>query len=107
MAQARSDLRSLEIDEAQLRDRIALEVRNAVNAVEEAREIEVAIAGTAEEARRLVRMAEDGFTLGVKTQLDVEDAQLNLMTAEGNLARARRNRMVAETTLERVQGTLK
>ncbi len=106
VAQARSDLRISEVDEAQLRDRITLEVRTAVNAVEEARGIEVALAGTAGEARRLLRMAEDGFTLGVKTLLDVEDAQLNLMSAEGNLARARRDRMVAEVGLERVQGSL-
>jgi HAE1 family hydrophobic/amphiphilic exporter-1 len=106
VAQARSDLRSLEIDEAQLRERIALEVRTALNAVEEARGIEAALVGTVEQARRLLRMAEDGFSLGVKTLLDVEDAQLDMLQAEGNLARARRDRVVAEVALQRVQGIL-
>jgi len=107
VAQARSDLRSAQIDASQLRDRIALEVRTAVNAVNEAREIEGALAGTVEQAQRLLRMAEDGYSLGVKTLLDVEDAQLNLLSAAGHLAQARRDRMVAEVALEQVQGTLR
>ena len=69
--------------------------------------IEAALAGTVAQARRLLEMAEAGFDLGVKTHLEVEDAQLNLMAARGNLARARRDRAVAEVTLERVQGTLR
>ena len=107
VAQARSDARAVEIEEARLRDLIALEVRTAVHAVEEARGIEAALAGTVAQARRLLEMAEAGFDLGVKTHLEVEDAQLNLMAARGNLARARRDRAVAEVTLERVQGTLR
>jgi HAE1 family hydrophobic/amphiphilic exporter-1 len=106
VAQARSDLRTIEIDEAQLREQIALEVRTALNAVQEARGIEAALVGTVEQARRLLRMAEDGFSLGVKTLLDVEDAQLDMLQAEGNLARARRDRVVAEVALQRVQGVL-
>jgi outer membrane protein TolC len=39
-------------------------------------------------------------------RLEVEDALLNLMAARGDLARARRDRLVAETTLKRVQGIL-
>jgi HAE1 family hydrophobic/amphiphilic exporter-1 len=107
VAQARSDARAVEIEEARLRDLIALEVRTAVHAVEEARGIEAALAGTVAQARRLLAMAEAGFDLGVKTHLEVEDAQLDLMAARGNLARARRDRAVAEVTLERVQGTLR
>jgi HAE1 family hydrophobic/amphiphilic exporter-1 len=106
VAQARSDLHTLEIDEARLRDRVALEVRTALGAVEEARGIEAALAGTAEQARRLLQMAEDGYELGVTTFLDVEDAQLGLLQAETNLAGARRDRLVAEVTLQQVQGVM-
>ncbi|MHB8077668.1 MAG: efflux RND transporter permease subunit [Candidatus Krumholzibacteriia bacterium] len=106
VAQARSDLRTLEISVARQRDAIALEVRNATRAVEEAREIATALTGTVAQAEQLLRMAEDGFELGVTTRLDVEDAQLNLATARGNLARALRDRLVAETELARAQGTL-
>ena len=106
VAQARSDLRTLGIDEARLRDQVALEVRTSLNAVQEARAIEAALAGTAEQARRLLKMAEDGYGLGVTTFLDVEDAQVGLLQAETNLAGARRDRLVAEVTLQRVQGVV-
>ena len=106
VAQARSDLHTLAIDEARLRDRVALEVRTALGAVEEARGIEAALAGTAEQAQRLLKMAEDGYGLGVTTFLDVEDAQVGLLQAETNLAGARRDRLVAEVTLQQVQGVM-
>jgi HAE1 family hydrophobic/amphiphilic exporter-1 len=85
---------------------VALEVRTALGAVEEARGIESALAGTADQARRLLKMAEDGYELGVTTFLDVEDAQLGLLQAETNLAGARRDRLVAEVTLQQVQGVM-
>jgi HAE1 family hydrophobic/amphiphilic exporter-1 len=106
VAQARSDLRTIENSEASLRDQIALEVRTALHDVVEAREIEAAIAGTVEQAGRLLTMAEAGYELGAKIQLEVEDALLNLMSARVNLARARRDRLVAEAGLKRVQGIL-
>ena len=81
-------------------------MRTALGAVEEARGIEAALAGTAEQARRLLQMAEDGYELGVTTFLDVEDAQLGLLQAETNLAGARRDRLVAEVTLQQVQGVM-
>jgi outer membrane protein TolC len=42
----------------------------------------------------------------VKTRLDVEDALLNLRQAEANLARARRDSLVAGVNLRYVQGML-
>ncbi len=44
--------------------------------------------------------------LGVKTQIEVQDAELNLRTAEGNLARARRDYRVALVNLDWVRGGL-
>ena len=99
-------MRTLRIEEAQLLDAIALEVRDAVNAVREAGEIVNALAGTVDQADRLVTMAEKGYEYGVKTRLDVDDAQLNRSRAHGNLARARRDYLVAGAALRHAMGTL-
>jgi HAE1 family hydrophobic/amphiphilic exporter-1 len=104
--QARSDLTTAEIETAKARDRVALEVRTALDAVKESAEIVTALGGTVDQAQRLLQMAEKGFEYGVKTRLEVEDAQLNLSQAEGNLARARRDYLVARVTLQWVEGIL-
>ena len=72
----------------------------------ESGEIVRALSGTVEQARRLLRMAEEGYELGVKTQIEVQDAELNLRAAEANLARARRDYRVARVNLEWVRGGL-
>ena len=106
VAQAGSDVRTLRIEEAQLLDAVALEVRDAVNAVREAGEIVNALAGTVDQADRLVALAEKGYEYGVKTRLDVDDAQFNRSRALGNLARARRDYLVAGAALRHATGTL-
>jgi len=58
------------------------------------------------QAERLLFLAEKGFELGVKTRLEVQDAELNLMGARANLARAQRDYRVARVTLDWVAGTL-
>lgn len=104
--QAKSDVSNLKIDEAKLRDSIALQVRDALNACREAGEIVRALSGTVRQAERLLFMAEKGFEYGVKTRLEVDDAQLNVTQAKGNLAKAHRDYLVALVTLEWVMGTL-
>jgi hydrophobic/amphiphilic exporter-1 (mainly G- bacteria), HAE1 family len=106
VAQARSDLASVEIEEAQLADRIALEVRTAVNALQEAAAILEGTRGTVEQAERLLWMAEQAFEHGVMRRLDVEDAQVNRSAARANLARARRDYAVALATLRWAEGEL-
>jgi outer membrane protein TolC len=105
-AQAKSDLSSLRIDEAKLKDAIALQVRDALNACREAEEIVKALSGTVRRAERLLQMAEKGYEYGVKTKLDVDDAQLSVIEAKGNLAKARRDYSVARVTLDWVMGTI-
>lgn len=105
-AQARSDQATLRIEEARLLDGIALETRDAVNAVGEAAEIERALQGTVAQAERLLSLAEKGFEYGVKTRLEVQDAELSLRQARGGLARARRDHLVARVTLDYVTGRL-
>jgi HAE1 family hydrophobic/amphiphilic exporter-1 len=106
VAQARSHANALRIEEARLLDTIALQVRDTVNALREAGETVTALSGTVEQAERLVAMAEKGYEYGVKTRLDVDDAQLNLIQARGNLARSRRDYLVAGAELRRATGTL-
>ncbi len=106
VAQARTDLSRLTLDELKLREGIALEVRTAVDAVKEASEILTALGGTLKQAERLLFLAEKGFELGVKTRLDVQDAELNLMSARASLAGAQRDYRVARVNLEWVTGTL-
>jgi HAE1 family hydrophobic/amphiphilic exporter-1 len=106
VVQARSDAATFDIEVAKLEDAIALEVRAALDAVEEARGIVEALAGTVAEAERLLGMAEQGFELGVKTNLDVDDAQLNVVRARGNLVLGQRDYRAALVNLAWVQGTL-
>ena len=102
--QARSDLRTRQIEEARLRDAIALEVRDAGNAVREADDILQALSGTVRQAERLLEMAEKGFEYGVKIRLEVDDAQLNLLQARNSLARARRDYRVARVNYDWAMG---
>ncbi|MBI2214355.1 MAG: efflux RND transporter permease subunit [Acidobacteria bacterium] len=104
--QAESDLKRQRIDQERATDNVTLEARIAVDAASEAVEIVRALAGTVEQATRLLEMAERGYSLGVKTQIEVDDAELNLRQAEGNLARARRDYRVALVNLDWVRGTL-
>ena len=106
VAQVRSELASITLDEQKLRDGIAVEVRVALDAVREAAEILTSLGGTVTQAERLLFLAEKGFELGVKTRLEVQDAEQNLRLARANVAAAQRDYRVAGVNLEWVTGTL-
>lgn len=106
VAQAKSDVSSLKIDEAKMLDSISLQIRDAVNAVKESGDIARGLAGTVAQAEKLLQMAEKGYEFGVKTRLDVEDAELNLSMARGNLARAYRDYRVSRVNLTWATGSL-
>jgi HAE1 family hydrophobic/amphiphilic exporter-1 len=106
VVQARSNLAALKLEEAKLLDAILLQTREAIDAVREAGEIAKALAATVGQADRLLQMAEKGYEFGVKTKLDVDDAALNRMQSRGNLARARRDYLVALVTLDWVRGKI-
>ncbi len=105
-AAAQADLDRAELDYLQARDALVVEVRTALDAVAVAAEIVRGLAGTVEQARRLLQMSEQGLALGVKTRLDVDSALLDARSAEANLAAARRQYLVALTQLRYAQGTL-
>jgi HAE1 family hydrophobic/amphiphilic exporter-1 len=106
VSQAKSNVATLRIEEAKLLDAIKLEVRDVCNSVRESGEIVKALSGTVAQAERILQMAEKGYEYGVKTRLDVEDAELNLVQAKGNLARAKRDYLVACVNLEKAAGIL-
>ncbi len=106
VGQAKSDLLRIQIDEAKQIDAVALETRDAVNAVRESEEIVRSLSGTVGQAERLLAMAEKGYELGVKTRLEVEDAEFNLRQARSGLSRSRRDYLVARVNLDWVTGIL-
>ena len=104
--QAQSDVAQARLSEAKLRDAITVEVRVALDAVQEAAEILKAIAGTVAQAERLLFMAEKGYEFGAKTNLDVQDAQFNVNSARVSLLRAQRDYRIALVNVRWVTGTL-
>jgi hydrophobic/amphiphilic exporter-1 (mainly G- bacteria), HAE1 family len=106
VVKAQSDLARMSLDELKLREGVSLQVRAAIDAVNEAAEILKASAGTVTQAEKLLFLAEKGFELGVKTRLEVQDAEQNALQARVNLARAQRDHRVARVSLEWVIGTL-
>jgi len=104
--QAKSERESLRIDEQQLLDIVALEIREAIDNIRVATELVHALEGTVTQAEKLLRLAEKGFEYGVKIRLEVDDAELNLRQARSSLALARRDYLVAEVELARAIGVL-
>ena len=106
VAQSKSELASIKIEEAKFVDSVILLVRDAVNKVKEAGEIVKGLSGTVTQAETLLTLAEKGFEFGVKTRLEVEDAQLNLVQAKLDLARAKRDYLTAQVNLDWTMGVL-
>jgi len=104
--QVKSERDSLLIDEQQLLDVVALEVREAIDAIKIAIELVRALEGNVAQAGKLLRLAEKGFEYGVKIRLEVDDAELNLRQTQSSLALARRDYLVAATDLGRAMGIL-
>jgi outer membrane protein TolC len=106
VAQAESDRRSLTIDASKLADSIALQSRDALNAVRESEKIVNALSGTVAQAEKLLFLSEKGYEFGVKIRLEVEDAELKLQLAKGNLSRAWRDYRAARVNLLWAMGVL-
>ena len=106
VAQARSELATREIEKQKLVDSIRLEVRTALNDVNEATEILSVLSGTVRQAERLLQMAEKGYEFGVKIRLEVDDAQTSLLQAQINRAKAATDYLVARVNLEWTMGKL-
>jgi HAE1 family hydrophobic/amphiphilic exporter-1 len=106
VAQVKSTLASIDIDEMKLREGITLEVRTAVDSASEAVALLDALSGPVRQAQQLLFLAEKGYELGVKTRLEVQDAEQNVNVARANLAAAQRDYRVARVNLDWVAGVL-
>jgi HAE1 family hydrophobic/amphiphilic exporter-1 len=106
VAQARSNLASANLDELRLREGITLEVRTAVDSAQEAVALLDALTGPVKQAEQLLFLAEKGYELGVKTRLEVQDAEQNVNAARANLAVAQRDYRLARVNLDWVAGVL-
>jgi HAE1 family hydrophobic/amphiphilic exporter-1 len=106
VTQARSNLASANIDALKLREGITLEVRTAVDSAQEAVALLDALTGPVKQAEQLLFLAEKGYELGVKTRLEVQDAEQNVNAARANLAVAQRDYRVARVNLDWVAGVL-
>uniref|UniRef100_A0A7C4ML65 TolC family protein n=1 Tax=Desulfatirhabdium butyrativorans TaxID=340467 RepID=A0A7C4ML65_9BACT len=104
LIQADSRIAAMRIEKERLIDAIYLEARDAVNRIAEAIDILSAMQAAVEQAEKLLEMAEAGYRAGVKTRLEVEDAQLNLTSARTSLARAKRESIVARIQMLWIAG---
>jgi len=102
--QARADVDKAKITSENVREGIALEVRNAYLGLQEARE-KVAVAEKGlQAATESLRVARLRYEAGVSNQLELSDAELAYTQAEQNLVNARYDLRVAWARLEKAMG---
>jgi outer membrane protein len=105
VTQARAKRSQAELDRADTRRGIELEVRQAYSDFLQAEELVQAQKKTVEEAEESLRLAEARFRAGTGTQLDVLSAQTALTEARSNEIQALYDHNVAVATLERATGS--
>jgi outer membrane protein TolC len=104
VTQARAQLQEANLDYADMRRQVELEVRQAYSDYLQTLELIEAQKKTVEEAEESLRLAEARFRAGTGTQLDVLSAQTALTDARSNEIQALYDYNVAIATLERVSG---
>ncbi len=104
--EARAQYEQADLDFADTRRRVELEVRQAYSDYLQAQELLEAQKKTVEEAEESLRLAEARFRAGSGTQLDVLSAQTALTEARSNEIQALYDYNVANATLERVTGAM-
>lgn len=101
---AQAEARLAELALAQQREAVALEIARARAGLERARALYEAQRQNAVEAEEAYRLASLRFSRGLSTQLDVSAAQLALLTAQTNQARAIYELYLAAAELARALG---
>lgn len=102
--QARAELTQAELDAADTRRSVELEVRQAYSDYLQALELLEAQKKTVAQAEESLRLAEARFRAGAGTQLDVLSAQTALTEARSNEVQALHDYNVALATLDRTTG---
>ena len=101
---ARAQARLAELDLAQERERVRIEIASARDNLERAKALYAARRQTVSEADEAFRLASLRFARGLGTQLEVSDAQLALVTAQMTEARAIYDLYLAAASLSRALG---
>ncbi|HTS17856.1 MAG TPA: TolC family protein [Verrucomicrobiae bacterium] len=104
ITEARAQLQEANLDYADTRRQVELEVRQAYSDYLQTLELIEAQKKTVEEAEESLRLAEARFRAGTGTQLDVLSAQTALTEARSNEIQALHDYNVATATLERATG---
>jgi outer membrane protein len=104
VSEARALLEESNLDYADTRRQVELEVRQGYSDYLQTLELIEAQKKTVEEAEESLRLAEARFRAGTGTQLDVLSAQTALSDARSNEVQALHDYNVAVATLERVTG---
>jgi outer membrane protein TolC len=104
VAQAKSRLEQAGLREQSARLTAELEVRNAWNKAHEAEEILAAAALVIKQAEEALRLAENRYSVGAITQLDVLSSQLEFTQAKLNRITAVHDLYVAMVELEQAIG---
>lgn len=102
--EARAEQRRLQHAVQALKNTIRLEVVQALARLDEARAVIQASGEALKEADEAVEIAEAGYQQGLRTNLEVLDAQLARDTSRTNYAQARHDYSVARARLEQVIG---
>lgn len=106
VSRIREGRKRIQLEESRLDRTIEREVRQAWMDVAEAGQRLRARGGSVEQAHFGLEDAEARYRTGAGTQLEVLDAQLTLLQAESEHARARRDQAVALVELERAVGII-
>ncbi len=101
---ARAQTRIAELELRQEREQVSVEVARARAELRRAKSVFDARKETSSEANEAFRLATLRFNRGLSTQLEVSDAQLALLTAEGGEARATYDLYLATAEFARALG---
>lgn len=104
VAQSKAALRELELSQQGLKDRIKLEVRQAILKLEEAKESLLSQQKNVNQAEESLRIAELNYAEGLVTTLDVSSAQSALTQAKTNYSQALYDYMIARAGLNKAMG---
>ncbi len=104
--QAEAQLEQYEVTLRDTEERTLLQIKQAILSIEDASKEVVAQQANVEEAQEAQRLAELGFSQGVRLQVEVLDAQRALTSAQATYATAVYNHELARLQLEQAIGTL-
>ncbi len=102
--QARSQVRQVEIQLADQRVAVELEVRRAVSSLQEALELTESARKVVDQAEEALRLADARYNAGSATQLDVLQTRVALTQARTNQHEANYSYLIAESALRKAVG---